>query len=447
MAVAAVTKAIKDLKTDADKLSPKPSTVFDSLHKLQSGTVITAAKAIDTAIAAKDASAAPAAQKKFNDAASKFFDNLGKAAAKESTAIKGKLSALVDATEKEALAACKSEVDAFVKSMTGLARSAEGAVDALKEHTDLCKRGVKEITEHYVEAQKALAKVRANRVKGEEGLEDSQKILHHLRIAESTIAQKGAFFKSQTPLEKEYSKALDNGSCPKDTVARLRKDDEAAHNEGLRIMAKARDIRGEIYDVVIEHQEEVKKVAELAAKNDRTRAGQLKRLDGDFKKFTPKSDEVLDKTDRPAWSKIENLTRSNDEKAYKTCVQETTEAFEALPGLITAIDKFAKLAKTFHQDICTDLAKGLTKDESKEAEKVVEDLGKFHHKITKLQQRIRNTGATQSAFKNSSRNATRSGRSAESRFERSSLTGQPFLAQEIRPPVRIPAAHGGCVTA
>ena len=143
MAVAAVTKAIKDLKTDADKLSPKPSTVFDSLHKLQSGAVISAAKAIDTAIADKDASAAPAAQKKFNDAASRFFDSLGKAATKEPAATKGKLNALVDAAEKEALAACKSEVDAFVKSMTGLARSADAAVDALKEHIDLCKRGVK----------------------------------------------------------------------------------------------------------------------------------------------------------------------------------------------------------------------------------------------------------------------------------------------------------------
>ena len=164
-------------------------------------------------------------------------------------------------------------------------------------------------------------------------------------------------------------------------------------------MAKARDIRAEVYGVVIEHQEEVKKAIALAAKNDRTRTGQLKRLDDDFKKFTSKSDEVLDKTDKSAWGKIENLTKSKDEKAYKVCVQETTEAFEALPGLITALDKFAKLTKTFHQDLSTDLAKGLAKDESKEAEKVGEDLGKLHYKINKLQQKIRNTSATRSTFK------------------------------------------------
>ncbi len=398
MAVAAVTKALKDLKTDADKLSPKPSTVFESLQKLQSGAVITAAKAIDTAIADKDASAAPAAQKKFNDAASKFFDSLGKVAAKEPGTTKGKLSALIDAAEKEALAACKSEVDAFVKSMTGLARSADEAVDALKEHIDLCKRGVKEVTEHFAEAQDALVKVKANCTRGEEGLADSQKILFRLRIDESTVAQKGAFFKSQTPLEKEYSKALDNGSCPKDTVARLRKDDEAAHNEGLRIMDKARDIRGEVYFVVVEHQDEVKRAAELAAKNDRTQTGRLKRLDLDFKKFTLKSDEVLGKTDKSAWSKIENLTGSKDEKAYKTCVQETTEAFEALPGLTTALDKFAKLAKTFNQDLSTFAAENPGKKPSKEDEKVSEGLDKLDYKITKLQQTIRNTVATQSTF-------------------------------------------------
>lgn len=391
MAIAAVTRAIKDLKTDADKLSPKPSVAFDNLYKAQSPAVITAAKAIDTLVAGKDASTAPAALKNFTAAASKFFTNLGNVATKEPAAIKGKLGSLVDAAEKEAVAACKSEIDAFVKFMASRTQSADAAIAALEEHIDLRKRGVKEVMEHRTEAQKALVQVKANRTKGEDGLEDSQKILHKLRIAESTVAQKGAFLKGQTPLASEFSKALDSGSCPKDVVARLRKEDETAHNDGMRIMAQSRDIRAEIYTHVIEHQEEVDRAAAIAAKSERGQTAQVKKLESDFKKFSTGANKVFDKLDKSAWGKIETLTKSGDEEPYKAIVRETTEAFEALPGMNTALQKIVKPVEALRDNAA--------KEKGDTAKEITDAVDKLYSKVSKLQLTLRTTTTTHGVFK------------------------------------------------
>ena len=372
MAGAVITKTINDLKANADRLNPKPSDAFDKFCKANSSDLIDAAKSIDASIFRKNVSGAQAALKNFDGDASKFFGDLTTVANKEEPAVKGKLTGIIGAFKKKMTDATESEVNAFVKEMAGQARSADMAKEAMEKQINVRERGAKEAQQLLGEAKKALEDVIANRKKGgEDALEDSQKILHHLRLAESTLSNKGAFHDSQKPLAGEHAKTLDNGSQPKAEVAKLRKESEDAYKAGLGFMAQARDVRQKVYVQVIEHHEEVEKATALAAKNDRSQTGQSKKLEAEFNKFHVDARDVLDKADKSSWKKVKDLNEAGKEKEYQSLVKETEEAFKELPPLRDSLkkkrdsveelrDKVAK-DKDAAKELTDSVAKTLTK--------------------------------------------------------------------------------------
>ncbi len=391
MAGAVITKAINDLKANADKLNPKPSADFDKFCKANSTDVIDAAKSIDAAIFRKNVSAAQTALKSFNSDASKFCGDLTTAANKEAPAVKGKLTGIIGAAKKKMADTTKSEVDAFVKEMAGQTRSVDQAKAAIEKQIEVRERGTKEAQKLLGEAKKALNDVIVNRKKGGgDTLEDSQKILHHLRLAESELDNKGAFHDSQKPLAGEHAKTLDNGSLPKAEVAKLRKESEDAHKAGLDLMATARDVRQKVYVQVIEHHEEVEKAAALAAKNDRSQAGQSKQLEADFNKFHVETRDVLDKTDKSAWGDLKKLNEPGKEKEYQRRVQETEAAFKELPALRTSLTKRRNAVEELQDKVAKE------QDASKE---LTGSIAKLLTKTSNLKRLIDSAFAVESTFK------------------------------------------------